>query len=204
MPPHALVHGGFFYSYNASFLAANVSAAVAELVAERAAAPRGGGGGAGGGWRRRAALGASAAPTVFVTGHSLGGALARLCALSLRLDLGLPDVRVVTFGSPRVGNGVFAAWFDSAVGPHWRFTHDRDIVPSLPPGYLWFAHVGGEVWVVDRLLRGRTLVGVCADGGGAGEDARCHASVCHLGLCASLADHLLYLSEMYSPHPDGC
>lgn len=219
IPPHALVHGGFFYSYNGSYLAGNLTAAVAEIVAERQAHARGGGGGGGGGGWLWPSGGKSkkkkddnstssdddnvgklgTAPTVFVTGHSLGGALATLCALDLHITLGIPDVRVVSFGSPRVGNYVFAKWFEEEIGPHWRFTHNRDIVPSVPPGYMGFYHVAQEVWVVDML--GRTLVGVCDD---SGEDARCHNSMCHLGLCSSVADHLLYLSEMYSPHPMGC
>ena len=50
-------------------------------------------------------------------------------------------------------------------------------------GYMGFYHLAREVWLVD-LLAGRTLVGVCD---GSGEDARCHNSMCHLGLCSSCA-----------------
>ena len=219
IPPHALVHGGFFYSYNSSYLAANITAAVKEIVLERTAHSRGSdGGGQGGFWTTNpnadndgqqftaddsedaGSTTVSSAPTVFVSGHSLGGALATLCALDLKINLKLPDVRVVSFGSPRVGNYVFAKWFEQEIGPHWRFTHNRDIVPSVPPGYMGFYHVSQEVWVVD-VLNGRTLVGVCDS---SGEDPKCHNSVCHLGLCSSISDHLLYLSEMYSPKPGGC
>jgi hypothetical protein len=221
VPPRALVHGGFWTSYAASGLAGNVTAAVRSLAAERGAQRGGGGagGGAGGGWgaagggggsRRSGSRGgaggglhsddALAAPTVFVAGHSLGGALAQLCALDLRLSARLPDVRLTTFGAPRVGNAVFARWLDAAVGPHARFTHARDVVPSVPPSWAGFAHAGREVWVVDA-PGGRPLAGVCA---APGEDARCHASVCHFGLCSSLADHLWYLSAMFAPHPGGC
>jgi predicted lipase len=44
---------------------------------------------------------------VFCTGHSLGGALATLCALEMRQRLGL-RVELYTFGSPRVGSPQFA------------------------------------------------------------------------------------------------
>ena len=64
--------------------------------------------------------------------------------------------------------------------------------PSLPASL--------QVWLVD-LLGGHPLVGICD---ASGEDAMCHSAVCHLGLCSSISDHLLYLSEMYSPHPEGC
>lgn len=175
-PQRALVHGGFFYSYNSSSLAANVTAAVGRLMQRHPNAP------------------------VYVSGHSLGGALATLCALDLKLNQGAHDVRLYTYGSPRVGNSVFADWFESQIKVHWRFTHNRDIVPSVPPGYMGFYHLSREVWLVD-ILMGHTLVGVCDD---TGEDISCHNSMCHLGLCSSVSDHLLYLSEMYTPHPGGC
>lgn len=38
-PKGALVHGGFFYSYNSSALAANVSSAVQRLLAAHPGAP---------------------------------------------------------------------------------------------------------------------------------------------------------------------
>ncbi|PRW34023.1 alpha beta-hydrolase [Chlorella sorokiniana] len=174
-PQRALVHGGFFYSYNSSSLAANVTAAVQRLLQRHPQAP------------------------VYVSGHSLGGALATLCALDLKLNQGAHDVRLYTYGSPRVGNNVFAEWFESQIKVHWRFTHNRDIVPSVPPGYMGFYHLSREVWLVD-ILMGHTLVGVCDD---TGEDIACHNSMCHLGLCSSVSDHLLYLSEMYTPHPGG-
>jgi hypothetical protein len=204
-PAGTLVHGGFFYSYNSSYLAGNITAAVRDLVIAKAGTTRGGGGGKGDTWLTAAggkidADVLRAAPTVIVSGHSLGAALGTLCAMDLKLNYQLPDVRLMTFGSPRVGNSIFAAWVDSELGLHWRFTHNRDIVPSLPPGYMGFAHIPREVWVVDFLLD-HTLVGVCDE---SGEDPLCHNSVCHLGLCSSLADHLMYLSEMYSPHPYGC
>jgi hypothetical protein len=65
---------------------------------------------------------------------------------------------------------------------------------------MGFHHTAREVWMVD-FIGLRTLVGVCD---GSGEDPLCHSSMCHLGLCSSLADHLLYISEMYTPRPGGC
>lgn len=141
------------------------------------------------------------------------------CSTQIKLNLGAPDVRVFTFGSPRVGNAIFAEWYESKVqvrapgsqsgsmapllvccappgwlaawgkqeasawagrqgfllvrlsslqrgtqlghGPqvfaadplahlnmrqaHYRFTHNRDIVPSVPPTYMGFHHVSREV-----------------------------------------------------------
>lgn len=45
-----------------------------------------------------------------VTGHSLGGSLAILCAAELKTIFGTVDL-TYTFGQPRVGNQAFADWF---------------------------------------------------------------------------------------------
>ncbi len=73
---------------------------------------------------------------VFVTGHSLGAALATLAA-SLA-----PQVRLVTFGSPRVGDNAFTSLV--APGRHIRFVDYLDVVTRLPPDQaLNFVHAGG-------------------------------------------------------------
>ena len=46
-------------------------------------------------------------------------------------------IEMFTFGSPRVGNTNFCAWFDHMVmkipkSKCWRITNHRDIVPHLP------------------------------------------------------------------------
>ena len=38
-----------------------------------------------------------------------------ICALDLKFTLNLTDVRVYTFGSPRVGNNIFAEFFEANV-----------------------------------------------------------------------------------------
>lgn len=46
------------------------------------------------------------------------------------------------------------------------------------------------------------VLGVCDD---SGEDPRCHNSVCFLGLCTSVADHLLYLgAQMFNDRLAPC
>ena len=47
--------------------------------------------------------------TVYITGHSKGGALAMLAALKLRVEKLLPVTEVDTFGAPRVGGADFAS-----------------------------------------------------------------------------------------------
>src|SRR5262249_49759647 len=71
---------------------------------------------------------------VFVTGHSLGGALATLCALRLQKD-GHGSPVVYTFASPRVGNDKFQAAFRLT---HRRWVNQNDLVTQLPPEILGY------------------------------------------------------------------
>ncbi|CAI5495913.1 unnamed protein product [Closterium sp. Naga37s-1] len=129
---------------------------------------------------------------VAFTGHSLGGALATLSALDLQVggwgfpgrerwvagvslvengevsydlpspdirvvtfgsprvsyDLPSPAIRVVTFGSPRVGNAAFAAYFRQKVPGSTRVTNWKDLVPHLPPATIGYHHVATEAWII--------------------------------------------------------
>jgi thioesterase domain-containing protein len=80
-----------------------------------------------------------------VTGHSLGGAVATLLALDLYAK-GNKNVQLITFGSPRVGNTRFAKAASRVLKNSYRFTHNRDIVPHLPPHKppLTYTHLSGE------------------------------------------------------------
>jgi len=97
--------------------------------------------------------GAGPAATLLVTGHSLGGALATLCAADVAETwhaAGLPAARrplllVHTFGSPRVGDAHFASRFAQLVPHALRFVAGKDLVPSLPPAAMGFAHAGAGV-----------------------------------------------------------
>ena len=68
---------------------------------------------------------------LLVTGHSLGGAMATIAAFELSL-LGY-NVRLLTFGSPRVGNSAFASAITSAVTTHVGVLMGRATLP-LPAG----------------------------------------------------------------------
>jgi len=93
----------------------------------------------------------------YLTGHSLGGAVAALLSVYLIED-GVDVVRVVTFGQPR---------FTTAAGvrqlgflPLARVVDENDIVPLVPPGTVLdpvfgpYEQVGSEV----ILLKGRDIV----------------------------------------------
>lgn len=85
--------------------------------------------------------------SVVVTGHSLGGALATLTSMELTRNTTRP-VRLINFGSPRVGNKEFAVFASKLIKERYRVTHYRDMVPHLP----WterFTHISGE-WYEDE------------------------------------------------------
>ena len=65
---------------------------------------------------------------LFITGHSLGGALALLAT-----KLVVPDVTgaCYTFGAPRVANYEYFRWLKT---PVYRVVNSSDIVPRVPPG----------------------------------------------------------------------
>lgn len=71
----------------------------------------------------------AAAGPVWVTGHSLGGALAQLAATRLA-DTGVPVAAVYSFGTPRVGDSVFAATYRSVLH---RVEAANDLVCHVPP-----------------------------------------------------------------------
>lgn len=80
-----------------------------------------------------------------VTGHSLGGALANLCAAQMKKMVPNAKVYLFTFGSPRVGNDEFAEYIETVLGwRNFRVTHLNDPVPQLPPQWPGFAHPGPE------------------------------------------------------------
>lgn len=89
--------------------------------------------------------------TVYLTGHSLGGALSTLCAYDLasRSESGWRRRHVVppralvnySYGSPRVGNRAFARAFNDLVPNCWRVVNNNDAVTSVPR-LLGYSHVG--------------------------------------------------------------
>ncbi len=82
---------------------------------------------------------------VICTGHSLGGALATLCAVDIQYNLPAKQVNAYTFGSPRVGNPDFVRFYNRHVPQTYRIVNGVDIVPSLPldiPFLVDYEHVG--------------------------------------------------------------
>lgn len=121
-----------------------------------------------------------------LAGHSLGGAVAELASLEMRLRGWDPEV--TTFGEPRVGNGAFAGFVDEFFGlsassadegrRFRRVTHIDDPVPLLPPEELGYRMHAGEIFISKRRLPpGVSDVQLC-DGD---QDERCIANPEPLG-----------------------
>lgn len=86
VPKQTLCCAGFYVSYNNSMLEPNITASIRKMHAEHPDAP------------------------LYALGHSMGAALATICAMDVKFKVGLKDVRLYTFGSPRVGNAEFASF----------------------------------------------------------------------------------------------
>lgn len=69
---------------------------------------------------------------LWVTGHSLGGALALLASWRFFRKF-VPVHQIYTFGAPMVGNAAATAAFDKEfAGKIFRYVHLNDVVPKLP------------------------------------------------------------------------
>lgn len=80
----------------------------------------------------------AAGKKIWLTGHSLGGALATVAAAELADSYTIAGI--YTYGMPRVGNRAFQEFFATRyAGKLYRFVNNRDIVPRVPPTYR---HVG--------------------------------------------------------------
>ncbi|CAE6496700.1 unnamed protein product [Rhizoctonia solani] len=119
VPSSVQVHSGFRDAHAST--AAAVLAAVKKIIAEKGATK------------------------VTLVGHSLGGAIAALDALYLKLNLpSTVSIKAVTYGQPRVGNQEFANLMDQKVTDFSRITNLKDEVPIVPGRFLGYHHFSGE------------------------------------------------------------
>lgn len=84
---------------------------------------------------------------VWITGHSLGGALAVLFAARLAgMRRGLDVDGVVTLGAPRVASVFGARWLDGMMGSRiLQFENAGDEITHVPMAVMGYAHVGQRV-----------------------------------------------------------
>ncbi|RUP45633.1 A serine protease triad forms the catalytic Centre of A triacylglycerol lipase [Jimgerdemannia flammicorona] len=121
--------------------------------------------------------------TLYMVGHSLGGALTVLQALDFYQNAGYTSKNMViyTYGEPRVGDPTFSTYVDSLKLPFYRTVNRNDIVPHLPPESFGYKHHASEYWIEDSA---GTVVNCVID-----EDSTCSNSVVPF---TSIAAHRLY------------
>jgi triacylglycerol lipase len=88
---------------------------------------------------------------LFITGHSLGAALATLAAPDISASTPFTSPVVYTFASPRVGDREFAEEYNRLFrGRTFRIANTCDIVVSIPFPVPFLAFIGGFFTHVDE------------------------------------------------------
>lgn len=106
----------------------------------------------------KAAKGFDTALPTYVTGHSLGGALAVLAAATMDLLVyggkGIEGrVQMYSFAGPRPGDPVFASAYDLLLPASFRVVNLSDVVPIVPPTEilgLSYSQVGSSWSYLDQ------------------------------------------------------
>jgi triacylglycerol lipase len=94
---------------------------------------------------------------VWFCGHSLGGAMATICAYRCKTSaISSNPQELHTFGSPRVG---CRRYIRHAEVTHYRWVHNNDVVTRVPPAWMGYRHCGNEIYL-DRYGRIRKLTGI--------------------------------------------
>ena len=89
---------------------------------------------------------------LYVTGHSLGHALAVFAALTADLQVYgggglLGQVQMYSFAGPRVGDPAFSGAYNFLLPASFRVVNLSDVVPVVPPSSIFgyqYSHVGQE------------------------------------------------------------
>ncbi|PIO74992.1 triacylglycerol lipase [Teladorsagia circumcincta] len=137
---------------------------------------------------------------IWVTGHSLGAALASLASsyIIATNQVSPMSLRLVTFGQPRVGD-VFYSWVhDRQMSYSFRVTHWRDVVPHVPPEMfeLYYHHMSEAFYPLEMTIG--TNYTVCY----ANESKKCSDGLFDP---TSIKDHLHYFGVDVSEYGEyGC
>ncbi|TFK21472.1 alpha/beta-hydrolase [Coprinopsis marcescibilis] len=130
--------------------------------------------------------------TLVTTGHSLGGAIALLAALSLHGTFSASPVRTYSYGAPRTGNKIFAEYVNGLFHDRaHRVVHGHDGVPTIIPASLGYHHHGIEYWQNGKPPSAKCTVECDISG----EDPKCSASVPTKGVTV---DHTNYFGILVS------
>jgi len=116
---------------------------------------------------------------IVTSGHSLGGSLSSLAAISMKYNFPNNVVRMYTYGQPRTGNDAYAYWINDQFGDQaFRSTHTTDGVPTIIPTALGYRHHGIEYWQTPDPPSAANTRECAADG----EDPTCSASIASEGI----------------------
>ncbi|GMS80702.1 hypothetical protein PENTCL1PPCAC_2877, partial [Pristionchus entomophagus] len=137
---------------------------------------------------------------LWITGHSLGGAIASLASAHIVSFNWFDQNRITlyTFGQPRTGDQKYADVHDNFVKMAYRVVHDRDLVAHAPPEFMKYDHHKYEVWYDNDMSPGSPFV-VCSQQ----EDTQCSDQI-HFNL-NFLPDHPHYFGINVPPYgKSGC
>ena len=85
------------------------------------------------------------AKALWFTGHSLGGAMATICAGRCHLShIESMPAGLYTYGSPRVGN---KRYVNHCHLDHYRWVNNNDIVTRVPPPWFGYRHNGRHMYL---------------------------------------------------------
>ncbi|CAD5205845.1 unnamed protein product [Bursaphelenchus okinawaensis] len=131
--------------------------------------------------------------TVWVTGHSFGGALTSLLApyLICKYGYNATNLALYTFGQPRVGDDDYAYSHSEMIPWFFRVVHNQDVVAEVFPEALGYKHHSTEVWYGADMSPGAGYT-ICGYNYGA---------VCEkpLGI-PSKEDHSIYFNKFLSKY----
>jgi hypothetical protein len=97
--------------------------------------------------------------TLVITGHGIGGAIAKLCAIDLQYSLRQASSCIV-FGDPVIGNKHFNAFFEKRVN-YYSFKNKNDFVSVTPMWWLGYAQLPtAELTVFDKATAIQKLLNV--------------------------------------------
>ena len=90
---------------------------------------------------------------VFITGHSLGGALSTLCGYFTKTHFSKFNVKIITFGAPRSGDANFVIWYNENIKDFTRVVNHYDAICNLPPSgkILHYKHINCNLYYFKHL-----------------------------------------------------
>lgn len=84
---------------------------------------------------------------ILFLGHSLGATTAILSADHIKLKNKNKNIKVVTFGSPRVGNEYFQNFHEYLIPYTLNIRNKNDIVCRVPTEKMGYKHIQKYVWI---------------------------------------------------------